>query len=963
MMMRRLRLALISLVLLSISTNFLYAQFETDPINATTSTSSTTTSGQTTLQESTVPYVDATSPQTTEADNNTLKFDATTIERFGAISVLASQKVYTVSKGTHNQQERDAEGNHILNAIELELQIAWRVRKVVENKEDINVYVLNDAGEFVLTKTVKYGTDVELTPYEYLEEDVLRYKGVPDPNFNLSDYTQYAKGKKAPAFRLRVQAEYRTFIENNKELVSAIGELATKYGYRGFEVSYFNSVVTKESNNFTPAEEKSNLLLKNLFKKSFWKETYMDPKMENKTSKQSAALKLTVGLATSFGVYFYNSGGKILDHYSDPSLITFTVLLCGWTVAKELMYSKWMATYANFYDKVKTLGRSTNYFKAVTSRFKPGTQKTLSELWSMRIMVVQTGLFLLFEKFLLGGIDNGLLHAGAEMTGAWISGILLLKMLSMTTVLSNAGFGNFVTKGLYGYNGRITRTRLFDILAPARDVLTNVYPNKWMGFVYYGGKLGIWAASKFIGYKDYTDFILAADKANRNAVLNATTNELTKLDNASEFFYSKSTYGYIQGVYNEDETLNRIIVAIDDIDLNEASSTKRSTDKFFTLELPESVWRSLSEGRTYGDVRTVYTYNSDGDPVAIDYNVNTKEIVLPKGAVDSYVTIFTDIKDVVNEGEEAYARGLHATVFRDYAKSGDPTINEQKKASAATLLFSGENSTLSKILKVKHAFTNIDLLTLDTILGEMAVDFPVYKETIKTAINAIEQELTEREVSSSDIIKGKDEIIKDVKNKVGDSEKVIGPTKISENVDKISINLSKYEAVNNEELTRDAIERFLTQNFANDEEIVKKMKGIKSTEIEELFKLSLLAFAKAQADKSMELEKMQKIELSFLLLFLQPNTTDILNKISYSDAFADEFSFIDTKKIIESAKTFSDALDKVYEVKTNKITESPKYDFTDPKILEKLRLDNPDFDKAYDIFKVDCRSVIEAGRK
>jgi hypothetical protein len=69
------------------------------------------------------------------------------------------------------------------------------------------------------------------------------------------------------------------------------------------------------------------------------------------------------------------------------------------------------------------------------------------------------------------------------------------------------------------------------------------------------------------------------------------------------------------------------------------------------------------------------------------------------------------------------------------------------------------------------------------------------------------------------------------------------------------------------------------------------------------------------------------------------------------------------KKIIESVKTLADALDKVYELKTNKTTESPKYDLADPEVLKELRRNNPDFDKAYDFFKIDCRSVFDAGKK
>jgi len=650
--------------------------------------------------------------------------------------------------------------------------------------------------------------------------------------------------------------------------------------------------------------------------------------------------------------------------------MTFTVLLCGWTVAKELMYSKWMATYANFYDKVKTLGRNTNYFKAMSERFrlKPGTQQTLSELWSMRLMVVQTGLFLLFEKFLLGGVDHGLMHAGMEMTTAWLSGIILLKMLSTTTVLSNAGFGNFVTKGLYGYNGRITRTRLFDIFAPARDVLTNVYPNKWMGPVYYGGKLGIWAISKFVGYKSYTDFVLATDKANRNAALNATTNELNRLGDASEFFYSKSTYGYVQGIYNDDEneTLNRIVVAIDDIDLSDVSSTQKSTDKSFKLELPESIWTLLSEGKKQGEKVNLYTYDSDGDPVAVEYNVNSKEIAIPKGAVDSYVTLFTNVKDVVNNGEEAYAQGLHSAVVSAYGKFGDPTLSAEKRASTEMLLFVGETSTLNRLLKVVGSLSDMDLLTLDTMLRDLAPEFTNYEGIISQVVTAIEQQLIDRNVTVDSFMKDNEKTLKDETTEKGEQVSKVFKSydNFADKVDKISINLSKYEESQNEVLTRDAIERFLTQNFSDDADIAKKMMTLKGTETEELLKLGLLAFAKAQADKTITVDKMQKIEVSFISLLIQPKTASVLDKISVSEDVVDGFSVPEMKKIVESAKTFSDALNKLDEVKISKATELQNAieDFNDYKILEKLQLDNPDFGKAYELFKSDCRDAFEAGK-
>lgn len=191
----------------------------------------------------------------------------------------------------------------------------------------------------------------------------------------------------------------------------------------------------------------------------------------------------------------------------------------------------------------------------------------------------------------------------------------------------------------------------------------------------------------------------------------------------------------------------------------------------------------------------------------------------------------------------------------------------------------------------------------------------------------------------------------------------INPKEVADKnkAENISVDINKYEESTNDELTRDAIERFLTKNFASDAEITERMKETKSTE--ELLKLSLFAFAKAQADDSIEPEKKQKIELSFISLFLQPNTAKILDRISYSDITTNDFLFTDTKKIIESAKTFADALDKVYEVKADKIAESPKYDLTDPEVLKELRRNNPDFDKAYDIFKVDSRSVFDAGKK
>jgi len=250
MLSKRLRFALIFIALLFSSISSIQADQPIKTDQATQTKTSDQATDQTTLQESPASYGDATTGQTTQGDQP-LYFDATNIERFGSISVLASQKVYTVSKGHHNEQERDKDGNHILNAIELEMQIIWKARKVVENQEDINVYTLNNAGEFIVTKTIKYGTTVELTPYEYLEEDVLRYKGMPDPNFKLSDYTQYARAKKAPTFRLRVQAEFRTFIENNKELVSSIEALAEKYGYRNCEVSYFITLPQNKKNQTT----------------------------------------------------------------------------------------------------------------------------------------------------------------------------------------------------------------------------------------------------------------------------------------------------------------------------------------------------------------------------------------------------------------------------------------------------------------------------------------------------------------------------------------------------------------------------------------------------------------------------------------------------------------------------------------------------------------------------------------
>ena len=300
MQSKRLRFALICLAFLFSSINYLQAA-QVDPDD-------TQTQDQVT------------------SDDKPFEFDATKVERFGAISMLASQKVYTVSKGTHNEQERDADGNHILDAIALEMQISWRTRKVVENKEDINVYTLNSNGEFVVTKTIKYGTDkVELTPYEYLDEDVARYKGTPDPNFDINDYLKYAKGKNLPAFRLRVQDKFRPFIESNTELVNAIKDLAKKYGYRDFELSYFKSVVTKETDeNTSPEVKKANFLTKNIFKTKFWNEIYKDPKEESKQGKTTAKWKFRVGAGTCFGVYFFNS--KFVDAWQNHpgSAFTFT---------------------------------------------------------------------------------------------------------------------------------------------------------------------------------------------------------------------------------------------------------------------------------------------------------------------------------------------------------------------------------------------------------------------------------------------------------------------------------------------------------------------------------------------------------------------------------------------------------------------------------------------------------------
>ncbi len=239
-----------------------------------------------------------------------------------------------------------------------------------------------------------------------------------------------------------------------------------------------------------------------------------------------------------------------------------------------------------------------------------------------------------------------------------------------------------------------------------------------------------------------------------------------------------------------------------------------------------------------------------------------------------------------------------------------------------------------------------------------------------TKIEAVEKELDKLSPGRTHVarptyqkeLSGLEKDIKTLQNvkAVGGMETSVVETKPTSK-EVISVDLNKYEESTNDELTRDAIERFLTKNFADDAEITEKMKETKSTE--ELLKLSLFAFAKAQTDESIELEKMQKIELSFISLFLQPNTAKILDKISYSDITTNDFLLVDTKKIIESAKIFADALDKVYEVKTNKITESPKYDLADPEVLKELRRNNPDFDKAYDIFKIDCRSVIDAGKK
>ena len=902
-----------------------------------------------------------------------LYFDPTDVERVGALTVFSSDKSYMVSKKTFGEKEKDSEGKFLLRSIELELQITWKTRKIIENKEDINVYKIDESGNFVLVKAVKYGEEaVELSPYEYLEEDVLRYKGEPDPNFNLKDYLPYANGK-IPTFRLRVQDKFRDFIEANSDLVSAIKTLVEEYGYKGCEVSYFKSLVTKETN------DGSNLFLKNITKKKFWKDVIVDPKIETSQSKKNSRLKFRVAMASSIGVYFY----KFHEHYfanlkdHPASVVTFTLVLGAWTVGKELMYSTWMSSFSNFYDKVKTLGRNTDYFQKWVKNYKPQTAKTLSELWSMRIMILQTGILLAIENAMAGAIDYGTPHLGAEFTSDWWLSVISLKVFSIASVLSLTAFGDLAVKGMYGYNKRMIYTRNLDMFGTFRDVGANMLHLKWVGPVYYGFKALVWGLAKRVDYKDYTDYIIASDKANRNALLNMTTDELAKLDDVSEFFYSKSTYGYVRGLYNDDETLNRIVVAIDDIDRSEnalaTTTTTTTTDRYFTLDLPESIWKSLSEGKSPGEYVTLYAYNNVGKAVEVKYYVNDKDkINIPSSSVDAYLTLFMDVDDVVNEGKAAYVRDLHSAIVTTYGKLGDPELSEQKKTTALNLTFSDENSSLVKLLKVidvvdadgEYVLDNMDLTILDAVLRDIQATYPIYNSDINAGTQLIEAEMVSRGISPNSIAEKTTEVAENIKNKIP----TVDSKSIAKAVTSISLDVAKYEEEQNTVLTRDAIKRFLIQNFKDDAEITESVKRTETAETMELLKLSLIAFAKAQASKTLSLEKMAKIEVSFISMLLQPDTSGLLYKMSLPGAVTADCNFTeaDIQKVVTSAQKLSDALEKVDGLVADKDAngiENMKYDLTKSETMEKLKADNPAFDNAYEAFKVDCKVVTGADVK
>ena len=328
------------------------------------------------------------------------------------------------------------------------------------------------------------------------------------------------------------------------------------------------------------------------------------------------------------------------------------------------------------------------------------------------------------------------------------------------------------------------------------------------------------------------------------------------------------------------------------------------------------------------------------------------------------MTLFTDVNDVVYEGEEAYAQGLHAAIVAAYGKTGDLNISEQKRVAAATLLFDGSTSTLARLLKESHKLSDMELIVVDAMLRDMISEFPIFEETITQAIATIEKQLVDRGASVSGFMNDMEDKLKDPTTKEGEQVNNMFNSydNFADKVDKISVDVGKYKESTKDELTRDAAERFLTQNFGKDEGVTKKMTELKGSGMEDLVKLSLLAFAKAQADKNIEPGKLAQIEVSFISLLIQPSTKGTLEKISTSDdLLAGWFSVSDMKQIAESAKTFLVALNDVLDKNTE--TEKTGLDLSTPTILEKLQLDNPAFGKAYDLFKSDCRSVIEGEKE
>lgn len=185
---------------------------------------------------------------------------------------------------------------------------------------------------------------------------------------------------------------------------------------------------------------------------------------------------------------------------------------------------------------------------------------------------------------------------------------------------------------------------------------------------------------------------------------------------------------------------------------------------------------------------------------------------------------------------------------------------------------------------------------------------------------------------------------------------------------KIYFNTTTYKKMINDELTRDAATRFLTLNFGENVQIAELLKKIETIETKDLLILSLLTFAEAQADKSITTENMNKIDVSFISVLIQPGSSTILDKISVADVYLVEAGTKDIVSIItitEGLKTLLSALDKVEELKLDKTTklQPTKYDLTDPKILEKIGLENPEFKAAYELFRIDCSGAIEAGKK